>query len=692
MKKIICIIAAVFAALNLSAGSPRIQSQWDGVRVGVIGDSVSAPDQYNFGRNGTYWSFLEEMLGIECVVPARSGKQMNDVRRQAELLAEQNIDALFVFLGTNDFNHSVPLGEWFSTEKDTVTVRGGKIEKRLHRAHIFDDKTFKGRLNTGLALLKKTFPTKQIILFTPLHRGYAKLRKLNIQPEESYANACDLFIDDYVEAVREAGSIWAMPVVDLFSESGLYPMEQSQHLYMKANREGVTDYLHPNGLGHLRIAEVLSRKLLSIPSVFAERLPVCLSLTSFGGIPDGKTLNTRAFDAAIDSLSRIGGGKLTVPAGIWLTGPIRFCSDMELHLEKGAVVVFSSDREHYPVIDINFEGTDNRRCISQIYADHCHNISITGEGVFDGQGDDWRKVRKDKVTPQVWKKFLAKGGVVDADGRNWYPDEGYMNKEKNRKGNFDEEYIKSFLRPTLLTFTDCENVRIEGCTFQNSPSWNLHPVFCRNVVVRGITVRNPEYSSNGDGLDIDACANVLVEDSVFDCGDDAICIKSGKDADGRRHGIPAKNIIVQRCTVYHGHGGFVVGSEMSGGVENVTVRDCNFLGTDVGLRFKSRRGRGGIVKGIVIEDIMMKDIVGNAIEFDLFYFDKSDQNKAKEVSEKTPEFRDILIRDVKCSGCDRPVYINGLPEKPVSNVRILNCSFESEKEMYIERAENVEIL
>lgn len=416
-----------------------------------------------------------------------------------------------------------------------------------------------------------------------------------------------------------------------------------------------------------------------------------LWLTAFGGVGDGKTLNTDVFSAAVDSLSRCGGGRLEVPAGIWLTGPIRFCDGMELHLEKGAVVVFSTDRDLYPVIDINFEGTDNRRCISQLYADGCRNISITGEGVFDGQGDAWRKVRRSKVSPTLWQKFLQWGGVVDAKGETWYPDQGYLDRETRRGVCFDETYIKSFLRPTLLTFTNCEQVLLEGCTFQNSPSWNLHPVFCKDVTVRGITVRNPEYSSNGDGIDIDACENVVVENSIFDCGDDAICVKSGKDADGRRHGRPAKNILISGCTVFHGHGGFVVGSEMSGGVQDVTVRGCRFLGTDVGLRFKSRRGRGGVVDGVVIEDIVMKDIAGNAIEFDLFYFDKSDRTLARPVDETTPAFRNITIQNVKCAGCRRPVYISGLPEMPVSGVQIRDCSFVSEQEMLIERAVNVEI-
>ena len=269
-----------------------------------------------------------------------------------------------------------------------------------------------------------------------------------------------------------------------------------------------------------------------------------VNLRSYGAKGDGLTLNTKAFAQAIDELSRRGGGRLVVPEGIWMTGPIVLKSNIDLHLEKGAVVKFSSDTSLYKIIDISFEGTDNRRCVSQLYANGIHDISITGDGVFDGDGDKWRKVRRNKVSPSQWERFLKAGGVVDEKGENWYPDDGYRNR----------------VRPTLLTFQECERVLLEGCTFQNSPSWNLHPVFCKDVTVRHVYVRNPEYASNGDGIDIDACENVLLENSFFDCGDDAICIKSGKDADGRRHARASRNILIQDCTVFHGHGGFVVGS------------------------------------------------------------------------------------------------------------------------------------
>ncbi len=248
----------------------------------------------------------------------------------------------------------------------------------------------------------------------------------------------------------------------------------------------------------------------------------------------------------------------------------------------------------------------------------------------------------------------------------------------------------------LVSLRECERVLIEDCTFQNSPCWNLHPLWCRNVTVRNINVRNPYYSANGDGIDIEACEHVLLTGSTFDVGDDAICIKSGKDADGRRHGRPCRDLTITDCTVYHGHGGFVVGSEMSGGVEDITVSHCRFLGTDVGLRFKSTRGRGGLVKNIRCDHIYMKDIVSYGVIFNLYYAGvaASEMKEGGEVitvavDETTPEFRDCTFSDIYCSGAGQAIYVNGLPEKPVRNLAFRNCRFEAGKGAEVHFAEGV---
>lgn len=424
-----------------------------------------------------------------------------------------------------------------------------------------------------------------------------------------------------------------------------------------------------------------------------------VDIRDFGGIGDGVTLNSEAFAKAIDALTEAGGGRLVVPTGVWLSGPITLKDNIDLHIRPDAVLLFSTDRDLYPIVETVFEGLDTKRCISPINAVGAKNIAITGGGTIDGNGDSWRQVKKSKIAPSQWKKLLQSGGFINEKGDVWYPDStSFYGAVVSDAFNVpqglttDEQWnkVKTYLRPVMISLKDCENVLLEDCLFQNSPCWNIHPLMCRNVIINNVTVRNPWYSQNGDGLDVDSCENVLVINSSFDVGDDAICIKSGKDEDGRRRARPCRNLIVHNCIVFHGHGGFVVGSEMSGGVENIKVSDCRFLGTDVGLRFKSCRGRGGVVKNIHIEDIVMMNIPTEPLLFDLHYGGKSAVEAAAEgaspfdvefveADETTPQFRDIFIRDIVCSGAARAMYFNGIPEKNIENIVVENCEIVSEK-------------
>lgn len=433
-----------------------------------------------------------------------------------------------------------------------------------------------------------------------------------------------------------------------------------------------------------------------------------VSVKDFGGVGDGVTLNTEAFAKAMKRLSDKGGGHLDVPAGIWLTGPIEILSNCDLHVTPNAVIIFDPDRDLYPIIQTVFEGLDTRRCESPVHAEGARNISITGGGVLDGSGEAWRMVKKSKLTDGEWRKLVASGGIVSRDGRIWYPDEGFEKATMFSNMNVpsvdltEEQWneIKSFLRPNMVSLRNCENVLLEDCSFQNSPCWNVHPLMCKNLIVNRVNIRNPYYSQNGDAIDVDSCENVLITNSTFDAGDDGICIKSGKDADGRRRARPCKNLIVDNCTVFHGHGGFTVGSEMSGGVENIKVSNCRFLGTDVGLRFKSKRGRGGVVKNIYINDIYMKDILADAILFDLFYGGKSAVEAAAEkdetvnvpavpVDETTPEFRDIYISNVCCNGASRAMLFNGLPEMPVTNINVSDCTITADEGITLRNSQDI---
>ena len=302
---------------------------------------------------------------------------------------------------------------------------------------------------------------------------------------------------------------------------------------------------------------------------------------------------------------------------------------------------------------------------------------------------------RDRLTAREWDNLVKSGGLVSDDGRIWYPSESFklgatsgsdQNVSTWAKTREDFEPMRDFLRPVMVAIHHCENVLLEGVTFQNSPCWNIHPAMCTNLIVKDITVRCPDYAQNGDGIDIESCKNVIVTGSSFDVGDDGICIKSGKDKAGRDRGIPCENIVVDDCIVFHGHGGFVVGSEMSGGVKNVNVTNCVFSGTDVGLRFKSTRGRGGVVENIYIDNIAMCNIAQEALLFDLFYGGKSASEAfaagedaeptdlaLKPVDETTPAFRDIHISNVWCRGARRAMYFNGLPEMNVERVTVENA-------------------
>ncbi len=241
---------------------------------------------------------------------------------------------------------------------------------------------------------------------------------------------------------------------------------------------------------------------------------------------------------------------------------------------------------------------------------------------------------------------------------------------------------------------------LEGVTFQNSPAWCLHPLMCEDLTVKNISVKNPWYAQNGDGIDVESCKNVLIENSVFDVGDDALCMKSGRDAEGRKRGKPTENVIIRGCTVYAAHGGFVIGSEMSGGARNIYVSNCTFIGTDIGLRFKTTRGRGGVVENIFIKDIYMKDIPGEAILFDMYYAAKDPIPLAgekrelpkvefKPVDETTPVFKNFHISNVYCNGADKAIFVRGLPEMHVKDIVLENMVLQADKGFDIQEATGI---
>ena len=445
-----------------------------------------------------------------------------------------------------------------------------------------------------------------------------------------------------------------------------------------------------------------------MPEVSAPVIPAyTVSLKKFGAVGDGVTLNTKAFEKAIAALAKKGGGHLVVPAGVWLTGPIVLKSNIDLHLEVGAVIQFSGDESLYPLIKTSFEGLDTRRCQSPLSADGAENISVTGKGVIDGNGHFWRPVKKAKLTDSQWKEVLSRPDGVEAKKGYWVPNQAYADAEQSAnmnvpKASTEEEWnrIKRFLRPVMVSLVNCKNVLLQGVIFQNSPAWNLHPLMCENIIIDDVLARNPAYAQNGDALDLESCKNALIVNSKFDAGDDGICIKSGKDKDGRLRGRPCENVVVDGCTVFAGHGGFVVGSEMSGGVKNILVENCQFLGTDVGLRFKSTRGRGGIVENIFIDNVSMTDIKTDAITFNMYYGGKSvvemladgdnpDNVTKQPVTEETPIFRNIDIKNIVCNGAGRAMEFNGLPEMPINGIRLQNINIIAKSDAVFNNCQDI---
>ena len=278
----------------------------------------------------------------------------------------------------------------------------------------------------------------------------------------------------------------------------------------------------------------------------------------------------------------------------------------------------------------------------------------------------------------------------------WYPTRGALDggrraEQLNTSGRelWAEDFtgVREALRPNMVKLTRCQHVLLDGPTFTNSAAWNVHLLLCQNVTVRNVTILNPWWSQNGDALDIDACRDVTVEHSLFDAGDDAICIKSGKDEPGRKRGVPCENIAIRNCTVLHGHGGVTIGSEMSGGVRNVSVTNCLFRGTDIGLRFKTTRGRGGVVENVDVSNITMHDIRHEAISLNMYYFVKDP--RPEPVSERTPIFRDFHIRNVTCHGAARAIEVRGLPEMPVRNVTIENVRMRATRGALLSDANDV---
>ncbi len=395
-----------------------------------------------------------------------------------------------------------------------------------------------------------------------------------------------------------------------------------------------------------------------------------VSITEFGAVGDGATLCTEAFKKAIDKVTENGGGKVVVPEGVWLTGPIQLKSNLELRVERNAIISFAPDKRLY--LD---KKKNAKRVLPCISASKSKNIAITGKGVIDGGGQYWRPVKHSKMSDVEWRRYLNMGGKVTAEGDLWYPwelENGYPDISETPKG-------QESMRNDLIRMSECENLRFEGVTIQNSPRFTLHPCFCQNIIIDGVKVRAEWNVQNADGIDLSDCHQVLIVNCDVSVGDDGICMKSGKPAKNRIAGC--EDIVVQDNVVNHAHGGFVFGSETASGMRRMVVRHNTFSGTDAGLRFKSALDRGGRSEQIFISDIVMNDINSEAIVFQCNYVNAHAGSTVQEIvfteeqKQWSPKFQDIHISRVVCRGCKTGIKAAGIEGLDcVKDITIKDCT------------------
>ncbi len=404
------------------------------------------------------------------------------------------------------------------------------------------------------------------------------------------------------------------------------------------------------------------------PPVFPDR---DFDVTAFGGVGDGAADCTAAFRQAVEACAAAGGGRVVVPPGRFLTGPIRLLSGVNLHVSEGATVAFRREPEAYlPPVFTRWEGVEVMNYSPLIYAFEQENVAVTGRGTLDGQADDvywwpWKGREEYGWSP---------GGVHQQEGRDRL-------FEMAERGVPVEERVfgeGDYLRPQFIQPYRCRNVLVEGVTITNSPMWEIHPVLCTNVVVRGVRVVS--HGPNNDGCNPESCRDVLIEDCYFDTGDDCIALKSGRNADGRRLAAPIENVVVRGCEMKDGHGGVVIGSEISGGARYVFAENCRMdsPNLDRALRIKTNSVRGGVVEHVYLRDITVGEVADSVVRVNFFYEEGAG-------GDFTPVVRNIEVRNLTCRKTDRALYLRGYEHSPIRDVRLVDCTIEEvEKESVVE--------
>ncbi|MDU0315021.1 glycoside hydrolase family 28 protein [Phycicoccus sp. M110.8] len=373
-------------------------------------------------------------------------------------------------------------------------------------------------------------------------------------------------------------------------------------------------------------------------------------VTEFGAVGDGGTDCTAAFRDAIAACNAAGGGHVRVPSGVWATGAIHLLSNVDLHVTEGARIAFSTDPSAYlPTVLTRFEGTEAYNYSPLIYAYRQHNIAVTGGGVLDGQASD--------ANWWAWKSTSN----ADKDRLIAMGDAGVPVEQRQFGGGYR-------LRPSFIEPHTCTDVEISGITIVNSPMWEVHPTLSQNVLVEGITVNS--HGPNNDGCDPECSRMVVIRDCTFDTGDDCIAIKSGKNADGRRVGVPSLDILVEDCRMADGHGGVTIGSEMSGGARNVFVRNCEMSSPNlnIALRFKTNSARGGYITNFHAKDITVGEVSGAAIDVN-FYYGEGDGY------DFNPKVSGINVENMTVRSAKQSLNVSGYPDDHIVGLHLRNVDF-----------------
>lgn len=409
-----------------------------------------------------------------------------------------------------------------------------------------------------------------------------------------------------------------------------------------------------------------------VASFRSESQTVWTSVKDYGADPDGIVKCTGIINHLIDSLAGSGGGTLYFPAGTYFTGPIILKSNITLYVDAGATIEFSDDFDDYlPMVQTRWEDVRVKNFVSQIYAYQCENIAIRGDGHFNGNGKKWW---------DFWN-LVKNGEQVDS---KWQTIFRNQNAELLQKNAYLREK-NAFLRPPMVITYECKNVLIEGVSFSDPPFWTIVPTFSDNITVEGITIENPDFSPNTDGIDLSSCTNVHISNSHISVGDDCIVIKSGRDEDGREANRPTENVAITNCTMLKGHGGVVIGSEMSGNVKRVVISNCVFEGTDVGIRIKTMRGRGGIVEDIRVSNVLMYDMIKEGVIITMRY----QPTDPETLSERTPAVRNVHLSGINIRKAERAIAIFGLEEKDVSQVSFTDMDIAAVRGILVENASDV---